>query len=325
MSDPTPPSPSMAQIMALLVDIKKSTYGADKHRDATDGKISQISSSIEDMSLTIAELEKRLAIVEQRPVNVSNQPTDETSKQEIIRKNVSIYGVQKTENEDLNKIAAAIGVALNINITRDDYSNLYRTGKNGELIILSFTSFRKKLELLAARKAKRSLLSSELNILSIAEHSIYINNQLTPYFGKIFSMGRKAVSEKKLAACWVAFNCVCVKKCLTDDRRFIKSLQDMETICGSPPTTTTPAVSQLAQHSQSSSSAAPPPLSPRAPKRKAARALNTNNKVAKASSSKGQLTSKTKSKTSQPSNTLANDEPEGPTSKDVQSDIATTT
>lgn len=297
-------TPTLSQIMDMLVGIKKSTDGADQHRAITDTKITDLTSDITNMSATIADLEKRLTMIESRPTTNPTQPTDELSKQEGIRKNISIFGVAKADNEDLGKIIiVAIGAAINIDINTNDYSNVYRTGTDSRLIILCFTSFRKKLEFMAASKAKRSLMSSELNIASISTNlRIYINNQLTPYFSKIYFLGRKAVADKKIAACWVAFNSICIKKTASDDKCLIKSIEDMENICSSAPvsaaistaqSTTSTAIlhtdtAPTSSVSQVSPSTNLPQTKQRAPKRKAAQAPATtnSNKMAKSATSK---------------------------------------
>lgn len=226
-------------MMSLLIDIKSSTAKTDEYMSRTDSKISGLSSDVEGMASTIKELQIRLAKLENqpRPTEVPSQSHDELTKQELLRRNISIFGVPFTENEDLNAIIEAIGLTINFNLARSDFS-AYRTGANKSVIVVSFSNFRLKLELLQASKAKRTLRSSELGLSNLStDLPIFINNQLTPYFGKLYNMARKAVADKKISTCWIAFNCVCIKQSAGGAKCLIKDIKAMEEICGSSSTT----------------------------------------------------------------------------------------
>lgn len=117
--------------------------------------------AIKELQLRIYNLEKQTNSTE-APIHTH----DESAKQELLRRNVSIFDIPFIENEDLNVIIGAIESAVNFSLNHSDY-NAYRTGANKNIIIISFFNFRRKLGLLQATKGKRSLRSTELGLSSL--------------------------------------------------------------------------------------------------------------------------------------------------------------
>lgn len=275
--------------MSLLVDIKKTTDKTDEYMAKSVEQFDTIKLNINELTSTIADLQKRLTAIESKTttsIDSKKTATDEIAKQESLRKNVCIFGVPYCENENLNGIIASIGKAANYNISHDDYTNGHRAGTNNVLIIATFVNFRKKLEFLAAKKTKRTIRTTELGLsTSIPDQPVFINYHLTPYFSKIFNMGRKAVADKMLAACWVSFNCICVRKTSTDDKCLINDIKDMERICAKkqnstivsvPPTQPTPEIASTSAVSTRSQKRKAVPSQDKSSASKIAKSTNIN-------------------------------------------------
>lgn len=57
-----------------------------------------------------------------------------------------------------------------------------------------------------AKKTTKSIVVKDINsnISSNADSIIYINNHVTPFFGKLLAEGRKATKAKQIHSCWMS-------------------------------------------------------------------------------------------------------------------------
>lgn len=249
------PAPSLLDIMSILKGIKESTDKTDMYMAHSDLQFTNIKSNIEEMTATIDNLNRRIAALESKPSIVPDRTkttSDAITKQDALRKNICIFGIPFSANENLDEVIASIGSAVGFIINKNDVTNAHRAGTNNVLIIATFTNFRKKLEFLSAKKSKRSIRTSELGLTAdVPDQPVYVNNHLTPYFSRIFNMGRKAVAEKVLAACWVSSNCICVRKTESSEMCQIRDIKDMEALCvpaSSTPINPVPSSTQPTPH-----------------------------------------------------------------------------
>lgn len=237
-------TPSLDDIMSKLNEIGQTTASSANKLDAYMEKTDAMSDTVSAISTTVKSYDDRIAALEDKINRLEAAKTtnmvrvdDESAKQEALRRNICICGIPHTENEDLNTILSTLSSAIGCSYDPLDFADKYRVKtKTGSLIVIRFNNFRKKLEFLAASKKRGTLLVSNLNLnLSSNNSTIYINNHLTPYFAKIFHMGRQAVLEKRIVSCWFALNCVCIIKTPGDDKQLVRSLREMEQLTNPSP------------------------------------------------------------------------------------------
>lgn len=237
-------TPSLEDIMTKLHEITNISVSSASKLDSYIAKtdelsvnVTAIASTVNTYDVRIAELEAKINKLEGAKTHDTVRMDDESVKQEALRRNVCIFGIPHTVNENLGTILSALSSAIGCSIDPLDIADKYRVKATAPvgLIVIRFNNFKKKLEFLASAKRKGRLSVSSLNLnLSSSESIIYINNHLTPYFAKIFRMGRQAVMDKKIDSCWFAMNCVCIVKSPGEEKILVKSLRAMEQLFDTP-------------------------------------------------------------------------------------------
>lgn len=233
--------PSLKDIMDSIS--RMSTDLAEKldaHKTTTDNRLVRLTEDISHTNNNLTAMEQRLSRLEAMSNNnlTASSPNDSKTKQEALRQNICVHGIPYCENEDLNKIIAAVTLALNVNVTVNDITNSYRTkGTEGRpgLIVIRFATFNTKLNIMSASKAKKLTLA-DLGMNSGTESSpIYINNHLIPHYAQLLMHGKRAVADGKLAACWFARSSICVKPTPSSDLSWVNDISELNNIIASQP------------------------------------------------------------------------------------------
>lgn len=199
------------EMMSLLKEIRDSQCTKnDFHKysqaiknqfDDVDQKMSKNTAAIETMDSRISKIEKALK---------QNATDAELSKQNAISRNLSIMGVPPTENEDLTSLALKIFSLVGCELRRSDVFGCYRIKKGTSLtniFIVKINDFAVKHNILKSKSSKEVKL---MNIMKTNTENgnkvIYINNHVTPFFGKLLTEGRKAVKDKIIHSVWLNKN-----------------------------------------------------------------------------------------------------------------------
>lgn len=226
--------PSLSGVMDLLKGIKNDTKSTSdslaQYMQTMDTRVDSLSNTVNTDSDRISKLEAKIAALEK---NASAAPnSNEMAKQANLRNNICLHGIPSLDTISLDNIVTATVSALGIQLSTSDYSSVYRTSGSGSLpgfIIVKLNEFTKKLEILKAKRSINSLCLKDLNLnLQPDDQPIFVNNQLTPHFGKLLQIAKKAVSERKLHSCWIALNCLCIKPAENSDRILIRNMADLE-------------------------------------------------------------------------------------------------
>lgn len=105
-----------------------------------------------------------------------------------------------------SKIFSLIGCEL----TRTEVSGCYRIRRSGaftNIFIIKFNDFAVKQKILKAKVNKDVRLRDVLHNDSFDTNPlIFINNHVTPYFGKLLAEGRKAIKSNMIHSVWLNRN-----------------------------------------------------------------------------------------------------------------------
>lgn len=134
----------------------------------------------------------------------------EFTKQNVISRNLSIMGVPPTENEDLTSLAIKIFSLIGCELKRTDMFGCYRIMKGKpftDIFIVKINDFAIKHKILKANASKEIRLKDVTGTTAEnCNQTIFINNHVTPFFGKLLAEGRKAVKDKKIHSVWLGRN-----------------------------------------------------------------------------------------------------------------------
>lgn len=162
-----------------------------------DQRVTSNTSTINSMEQRMKSIESSLEL---------NKHEVELSKQNALSRNLSIIGVPATVNEDLKAIALKIFALIGCQQLNADIFGCYRIkigNANSNIFIVKFNDFAVKHKIL------KSKLNNEVRLIDIMSNSndgnpaIFINNHVTPFFGRLLAEGRKAVRDKKIFSVWL--------------------------------------------------------------------------------------------------------------------------
>lgn len=171
-------------------DIKKSITA---HNVAINNKIEDINKQVDEVSTTS---QQNATNIEQFQINI------EILKQDHLKNNVCISGVpiNLIKNDNSAEIVIEIAKKMGLEHTKTQFTSY--TVANKKFIVVHYHNFEHKNNLITAIRTKRSLMVEEVFVQHKSNSQIYINDQLTPYFSKIYLMARTEKRDNKLA--WVS-------------------------------------------------------------------------------------------------------------------------
>lgn len=210
-----PKSNDNSQIMGILLALKTSQDAilasqftkkeGTALKKSVDSKFSTINTELKAHNTKFAEIEDRMTQFE---VKIASATYDsELKKQQALKNNISIFGCPKLDSENVTQTAINVFKAFGSTFNATDFSAAYRTtGKrpNFTSIIVKFVSFEKKLSALDSKSAKVVKVSDVLGpTQSNGENQIYLNNHVTPFFGRLLVAGRQAIKDEIIHSCWI--------------------------------------------------------------------------------------------------------------------------
>lgn len=156
----------------------------------------------------------------------------ELTKQQALKNNISIFGCPKINGEVVVNTALAIFKAFGSEFSPTDFEAVYRTeGKKPSFssIIVKFVKFENKLAVLNS-KEKKQLKICDVFDGNKSNAQIYLNNHVTPYFGRLLAAGRQAMKDKLIHSCWIGATGCLIK--LQEDGKsiIIRTVDGFDTI-----------------------------------------------------------------------------------------------
>lgn len=236
-------NPSNKDIMDVLLTFKSKITATDaklsQHIEHSAKEFQRIDKEMENQNLVTASNVCEISEIKCKMDDFDNKSdllsyTVELNKQQNIKNNVTIAGIPYTAEENLNDLALAVFKHIGANVSAEDIQSSYRL-KHGSMFVVKFVNFESKATVMES-KANKSILLEEIigdSSLSSAENkNIYINTHTIPFFGRILSIGRRAVKDKHIYSCWMSNNGVVVK-CKADSKELIvKSVSQLNELCG---------------------------------------------------------------------------------------------
>lgn len=95
-------------------------------------------------------------------------------------------------------------------VTEQQVVDCYRlNGKGNNIIVVKLSDYELKQNILKVKATKPVTLGDVITCDSeVASSIIYINNHVTPFFGKLLKEGRIAVKKGEIHSCWInSFGC----------------------------------------------------------------------------------------------------------------------
>lgn len=231
-------TPTLSSIWAKFCEIGNDTSATrnelSNFKIITNDRIGALEGSVDDYKQKCSEMELRLSALEEGGTSsIPNQIDIETSKQAKLGGNLCIHGVPERQNESIMNIIKAICAALNVKFNNTDIISAHRSkpsAKSPGLIVVKFVNFNKKIELLQAKKNKKSLNLAQLKMgLEPKNKLIYFNHHMTPFYANIHRKCKQAQSDGSIEGCWLSSNGIIIK--LNDNStRLINKMDDIETI-----------------------------------------------------------------------------------------------
>lgn len=143
------------------------------------GDIDDIREATQNNTYKLSELEKNI----------------ECLKQDRLKNNIKIAGLPDMKFEPKTLMYSLCNL-LDIELLDDEFT-AYHT-RNGNFVIVQFDSYKKKSLLFKKVIEKRTIMTEELFDGTESNSQIYISDQLTPYFAKIFQLARVAKKDAKI-------------------------------------------------------------------------------------------------------------------------------
>lgn len=224
------------EVMELLVSIKKEQCTKADLKDYSDSintKFNETNARIDHNESKVTDLSTRVDRMESIVFN--NLYESELNKQKLLRNNLSIMGVPKMKNEDLKITARNIFKFIGCDATPANIINCYRVDSNkssdAKIFIVKLNNYELKQEILKHKVQKAVKLKDIVSSHSSMENQIiYINNHVTPFFGKLMSEGRKMQKVGKIHSVWLSSG-GCQIKFSDDGPRFrYQSIDQLEEI-----------------------------------------------------------------------------------------------
>lgn len=172
--------------------------------DTLTKNIGKVETKANVNELAIDELKQRLTHIEAQ--QASAHYDNELSKQKQLRNNISIMGLPHIRDEITAEVASDVFAHLNCKIVSKNIEYAYRTKASKEnpgIIIVRLKNYEHKMEILDA-KAKKTVKVRDVATCEgpIGNQYIYVNNHVTPFFGKLLFDGRQAIKNGNAFSCW---------------------------------------------------------------------------------------------------------------------------
>lgn len=193
------------EMMLVLKEIRDSQASLCTKEDLRNGfkdmdrRVTANTSSVKEMSTRMVRIESSLE---------TNKHETELLKQSVISRNLSIMGIPPTDNESLNVIATSICKFLGIELSKTDVQGSYRVKRGNsptDIFILKLNDFSLKHNIMKS-KANKVIRLSDIGVSiggSGVDTQVFVNNHVTPFFGKLLADGRKAVKDKNVHSVWL--------------------------------------------------------------------------------------------------------------------------
>ncbi len=200
------------EMMSLLKEIRDSQSSLctkddlQVHSHAIAKRFNEMDRRVTSNTSTISTVASRLNMIESSLEHSKHD--NELAKQNIISRNLSIMGIPPIDDEDLVSLSLKLFSLVGCDITRGDVFGSYRVKNSNastNIIIVKLNDFSIKHRILKSKQNSNLKLKDVIQSTSSnGDQSVYINNHVTPFFGRLLSEGRKLVKDDKIHSVWLS-------------------------------------------------------------------------------------------------------------------------
>ena len=220
------------QLQEGYSDIKSSLSDIQKcitdHADALKG-----------ISASLTSLNQRLDNLSEDNIQISNRVSSlqvqlNRAEQEWLRNVVEFRGVPFVDGETLDSIVCNVGQALGVDISVSDLDYCYRLKLRGKgpdspnPVIVRFLRHSLASKVVAARSGKRNLTTKDIGFSLSPAAPVYVNESLTPFNRKLYSVVRDLKKNGKIKYVWVRNGRIHARKEDGSERLTISSTEDTD-------------------------------------------------------------------------------------------------
>lgn len=223
------------QILSMLSEIKTNQVtkqDLSQMVNSIDGKFESIHEDLAAYNDRVDSLELKVKQFETKIIDANYD--SELHKQQLLKNNISIFGFPRTEDENITELVLLIFKSFGCEFSKSDITSAYRSDSKTSkfsTIIVKFVSFEKKLAILNV-KAKKPVQLGDVIQCSPQQQKIqiYLNNHVTPFFGRLLAAGRQASKDKLIHSCWIGTT-GCMVKLKEDGKPInVRTLGELELI-----------------------------------------------------------------------------------------------
>lgn len=220
-------------VIKLLMDLKKNQFtkqDSQSLQKSFEDKFAAVGSELKAHNSRFVDIEERLSQFERGMASASYER--ELQKQQQLKQNISIFGCPKLDGENVKSTALQVFKAFGCDFNVNDFAAVYRTdGKSPKFssIIVKFNDFNKKLTALNSKAKKPVKVSDVVGATANQTNvQIYLNNHVTPFFGRLLAAGRQATKDEIIHSCWIGATGCLIKMKEDSKPTNIRSMDDFD-------------------------------------------------------------------------------------------------
>lgn len=208
---------SDSKISSLAIDLKTTVEKLcerDRLIDKYNEQIDNLSAEMSCLKATLDETKSELKELKEENA-LSSDRAEQYSRRECLR----INGLTLLENETTDDAICRVARAVNVTISKSDISRSHFIGKQKTQIIAKFTSYRKRSELLQARKSLQMTPSLS---------NVYINEDLTKLRFSLFKSLLSLKKQGKIHSAWTHDGNVFFRATESADKKLARTERDIK-------------------------------------------------------------------------------------------------
>lgn len=224
----------------------------EKKFDETNKKIESIQTTLQTDIATIhtdlGQHNDRITSIERdlRSIKESSQIDElkiqiETLKQDRLRNNVRLTGLPPIAFDDPIDTVFGIDSILQLGLIPSDFTAY--ADRNKSSLIISFGSHSLKRTFMNSLQQRKSLLAEEVFPTLQSNSNIYANDQLTPYFAKLFQAAWQAKKDGQIFSASSLGGRIKVKKCENSPAIIVDTEQQLNEVINVTPQNAAPTQS----------------------------------------------------------------------------------
>lgn len=235
-----------AQLSRIGSDISSLRSEVSSAKNENKSVIKAVSNCEETLKQQIIEMKrnlidnnKEILSVKKENLSLKGECTNLNSKinqmQQLFYFNgIRILNIPVTENENLLDIISKLSEVIQFNLNKDFIATCFRLNRRNDSnpppIILKFMKNHDKIEFLRLKKLKHDVLNSNLFSDVSPNKKIFITENMSPHYAKLYNMSRELVRNNVLRYAWFRNNKLFVRVKENSPSHIIDNTEDLSKI-----------------------------------------------------------------------------------------------